>query len=271
MCETIQTLFPAKSNDDAQLSKIRRGLYRHSSHKGFFYPNITDLLSSLYRFDKHMPYDNLTRGDEAWIRHMNWYPSSAVNEQRFIYDEIISLHGKPPIFMIEVGCFIGTSSVKTWGPFVRRVGGHVVCVDTWEGDAIMKMDYKLQKFVGSDKGFPTMSNLFQKRVVSYNLTTTILPLPMASLTAARFLQLFRWIIDLVYVDSAHEQGETLIELQMYYDLLRPGGILMGDDFAMFPAVRHDVHLFSRCYNVSVKRFRNVWLIVKPNKDGRKAS
>jgi hypothetical protein len=34
---------------------------------------------------------------------------------------------------------------------------------------------------------------------------------------------------LIYLDSAHEQGETLIELALYWNILQPGGVLFGDD------------------------------------------
>ena len=41
--------------------------------------------------------------------------------------------------------------------------------------------------------------------------------------------------DFVYLDAAHEKGETLIEIRRAFDLLRPGGVLVGDDLD-WPAV-----------------------------------
>jgi hypothetical protein len=43
--------------------------------------------------------------------------------------------------------------------------------------------------------------------------------------------------------SLPRRGETRIELHLYFQLLRPGGLLMGDDYQDFPAVRADVDEF----------------------------
>lgn len=50
-------------------------------------------------------------------------------------------------------------------------------------------------------------------------------------------------VDAIYLDSAHEYGETFLELMMYWEVLKPGGVLFGDDYHGFPAVKHDVDLF----------------------------
>ena len=47
----------------------------------------------------------------------------------------------------------------------------------------------------------------------------------------------------IYLDSAHEAGETLLELKASWDLLEPGGVLFGDDWS-WEAVRNDVTNFA---------------------------
>jgi len=34
---------------------------------------------------------------------------------------------------------------------------------------------------------------------------------------------------LVYLDAAHEEGETLLEVRRAFELLAPGGVVLGDD------------------------------------------
>ena len=46
----------------------------------------------------------------------------------------------------------------------------------------------------------------------------------------------------IFLDSAHEIDETLLELKQAWQLLAPGGVLIGDDFT-WDAVRHDVSRF----------------------------
>ena len=60
-----------------------------------------------------------------------------------------------------------------------------------------------------------------------------------------------WFVDLIYIDSAHERGETIIEIHLYWQLVRPGGLLMGDDYRDFPAVRSDVDEFARCEGLTI--------------------
>ncbi len=108
----------------------------------------------------------------------------------------------------------------------------------------MRLSSHLQKgFMRNNRGFPQMYQVFLQNVVDNNLTDTIFPLPLSSLSAARMLGALNWQIDLIYLDSAHQSGETLSELILYYKLLRPGGILIGDDYKSFHGVRRDLALF----------------------------
>ncbi|CAE7610167.1 unnamed protein product, partial [Symbiodinium natans] len=75
----------------------------------------------------------------------------------------------------------------------------------------------------------------------------ILPLPLSSLCALRALQRLSVrgdvpLVDLIYLDSAHEKGETLLEMVQAFRLLRGGGVLLGDDLD-WPAVQGDLHQF----------------------------
>jgi len=43
-----------------------------------------------------------------------------------------------------------------------------------------------------------------------------------------------------FLDSAHEHGETYVEACVFFKLLRVGGLLCGDDYYSFPAVKADI-------------------------------
>jgi hypothetical protein len=165
---------------------------------------------------------------------------------------------------------MGTAAIHTWAPFVNRHSsgeGLVICVDTWLGDINMRLGSHARPFMRMQRGFPRLYELFLQNVVNHNLTDTIFPLSLSSLSAARMLGMLNWQIDLIYLDSAHQSGETLSELILYYKLLKPGGILMGDDLQDFPGVRRDFYLFIQLY--SSEQF--IWIvdgdeyyIIKPN-------
>ena len=249
------SLFPRDAVGEYQLSaiKVARGLRRKQE-----YPTTHSLKELLYFGED--PYVGLAWADMAFIES---YGSSAVKAKDAITRAIQTHLDGPVHLIVEVGSFIGTSAVRTWGHLVENTG-IVLCVDTWQGDVNMRLGSQFQKFMSLKHGHPTLYNVFLQRVFAHNLTERIFPLAMPSLTAARLLAAAQWIIDVIYVDSAHEQGETLIELHMYFNLLRPGGILLGDDWKVFPAVKHDVTLFAECVNRPVTILGdNVWMITKP--------
>ena len=71
----------------------------------------------------------------------------------------------------------------------------------------------------SEDGRPTVYYQFLENILNANLTDIVLPASMTSLTGARFLRTFRFHPQIIYLDSSHEQGETLIELALYWNLL----------------------------------------------------
>ena len=38
----------------------------------------------------------------------------------------------------------------------------------------------------------------------------------------------QYTVDAIYLDSAHEFGETFFELMLFWEVLKPGGVLFGD-------------------------------------------
>lgn len=54
--------------------------------------------------------------------------------------------------------------------------------------------------------------------------------------------------DFLYLDSAHLKGETLLEITEAYRLMRPGGVLLGDDLD-WPAVESDLSEFLRAQKI----------------------
>lgn len=53
----------------------------------------------------------------------------------------------------------------------------------------------------------------------------ILPFHATSTIGARWLKQKGYKPDIIFLDSAHEQDETIMEIEMYYELLGDGGIL----------------------------------------------
>lgn len=114
-------------------------------------------------------------------------------------------------------------------------------------------------------GNPVIFDHFMNAMFNNGLTETVVPFRVSSIVAARTLKVLNYDIDFVYLDSAHECGETFLELSLYYDLLPQGGVIIGDDYLMFPAVKHDVDLFCKINNLQLNFTGegDTWLIQKP--------
>lgn len=226
-----------------------------------FYPDLSSILADLYP-SSVSPYAGLERLSNAEMRILDSYPSSAKRNAATIARRIPPILGGIPQLIVEVGAFTGTSAAHAWAPLVGR-DGRVLCVDTWLGDINMRMLPYFRRVMNVTHGQPTVGRLFLSRMLSLGLQEKVIPLALPSVLASRLIYLLGYRVDLVFVDSAHERGETLIELTLYWQLLRPGGVLMGDDYTLFPAVRHDVDIFARCRNVTIDlSMPNLWMLVK---------
>jgi hypothetical protein len=114
----------------------------------------------------------------------------------------------------------------------------------------------------TEDGRPTVYYQFLRNTLEQKLDDTILPVSMSSIIGARFLNTYQFRPQLIFLDSAHEQGETLIELALYWNILRPGGVLFGDDWN-WDSVRCDVKKFVYMRNLIIEHLGKLWILKKP--------
>lgn len=177
-------------------------------------------------------------------------------------------------FICEVGSYVGTST-KNWAQGLRQKGVPkdkrvLLAIDTWLGDLaswVTRVDAKSRP-VPDDVLVDGRSHLYDQfmlNMIQNNMTDTVVPFSTTSSVAARWLAYQNYEADLMYVDSAHEQGETVLELELYWNQLRKGGVLAGDDYPGWPAVKHDVDDFAARKGLDI-RFApsgTTWYVLKP--------
>ena len=166
-------------------------------------------------------------------------------------DQISRLRGSKPKFCIEVGSFLGHSARVLANYISGQRGGHLLCIDTWCGDINMwLMDFFVEHMRKED-GQPKLYDRFMHNIIGWNLQKHVTPLRVSSIVGARMLKVLNYDIDLIYLDSAHEAGETFLELSLYFDVLSKNGFLFGDDYSLFPAVGRDVDEFCRIHDLEL--------------------
>jgi hypothetical protein len=175
------------------------------------------------------------------------YEWTQINEQ--VLEKTWARLGGRIRFFVEVGSFVGRSSVMIadWLRMKERALSRplrrpvpLLCIDTWLGDVGMALGKIYRDRMGFHNGHATLYHEWLLNIIHTNNTE-------------RVLSYLRYAADVIYLDSAHEIGETFHELVAYWPLLRPGGMLLGDDFNWM-AVSHDVQLFVRAYNVTLASF-----------------
>jgi len=162
-----------------------------------------------------------------------------------------------PRFWLEIGTMLGGSAIHV-AELVKaaKLPTDVICIDPFCGDVNMwaweQPDRKAGKWrhLRLERGRPTIYDRFLANVRSSGHQDCILPIVATSIVGIKLLKRLLAerridrLPDVIYLDSAHEEGETFLELQTCWDLLGSGGILIGDDWS-WDAVRSDVTRFAR--------------------------
>ena len=187
----------------------------------------------------------------ADMQYDNWYKHSSLGAYRELVDLLVR-HAGPASYLVEVGSFIGNSAT-TWAKALRRSGWasncSVLCIDTWLGDVKMWRDRGKWLGTQGSAGEPRLFEQVLLNVRGNGVDDLVLPLRASSIVG---LKLLNDLVNekklprprVIYLDAAHEQAETSLEMRAAWQLLAPEGFLVGDDFhATWPGVQMAVHEF----------------------------
>lgn len=193
------------------------------------------------------------------------YPHTSLSKSLFF--AILKQVDIPIHFLVEIGSFWGKSatniattllSQQNWSEFV------LLCIDTWDGGSEPWVDSNIRQKMQIRYGRSTAYDQFLANIIAANLTKHVLPYATTSSFAAYFLMDKRIFPQVIYLDSGHLSGETYVEMEMYWALLQPGGIMIGDDWS-WPDVRCDVIRFVESNGVDFNVTGNTWYIKKDKK------
>jgi hypothetical protein len=184
-------------------------------------------------------YDGFDTEKYAEVRNQFWPGSTPADG---IYEHWISTYR--PEVVIEVGSFLGYSTIKM-AKEVKRLGlpTKIIAIDTWLGTPGCEKDPRM----GYINGYPTLYHKFVTLVIDNDVQDVICPFPFPSIIAFRILEkTFKEIgikADFIFVDGSHEELDVYLDLYHYYQLLKPGGFMWGDDWAGWEGVRTSVKRF----------------------------
>lgn len=250
--ETVDRWFSSDTQMDPQLREISLRFPEKRTSPPTFQQISLELfgVDSIYKHYQPVP----TRPEGAYETHI----------RQETLERVERLLGNPPRLALEVGSYVGHGACRL-GQYLKQHHGVLLCVDTWCGDVNMWLGEAFASTMGKEDGNPQLYHHFMRRILANKLEDTVIPVRVSSIVAARMFRVMGYTFDFVYLDSAHEAGETFMEMNLYFDLLRPGGVLLGDDFFGFPAVNYDVRKFVefKKLDAHIMADRDTWIIQKP--------
>lgn len=163
--------------------------------------------------------------------------------------------------VVDVGVWKGQSTI-TMAAAIRRseINGCVIAVDTFLGSA----EHWNRKLFKREHGMPDLYRVFLDNVFLAGLQEYIIPLPQTSITAAAILRKTGITPSLVHVDAAHAYEEVIRDVSDYWELLQPGGIIVGDDYhESWPGVVRAAGEFSARVGRPLRIEPPKWIMQKP--------
>lgn len=111
-------------------------------------------------------------------------------------------------------------------------------------------------------GRPMLYELFLTNLIAEGVKETVIPLAQSPIDATRHLRRSGLRPNLVHLDAAKDHATVLAELEAYWDVLRPGGALIGDDFA-WKHVQSAVETFAERNGLEFTTDGPKWIFRKP--------
>ncbi len=171
-----------------------------------------------------------------------------------------------PHVVIDVGVWKGGSTI-VFAETLRDCGidATVIAVDTFLGSP-EHWDRHATSFSLMEREFgrPRLYEQFLANVVHRRLCERIVPLAQTSVNAAAILAKLGVRAGLIHIDAAHERDAVLQDTTAYWEILEPGGYLIGDDYHIsWPGVIEAAQQFAAWAGVEIRVKEPKWYVRKP--------
>lgn len=195
------------------------------------------------------------------------YPDSHLTHE--IVRTVMDVFGSaPPKLWVEVGSFLGNSAITTAETLkALNASTGIVCIDPFTGMWSM-WSYRKQfrdhfslgrresqtvadgMLLMDEFGHSRIYEVFLANIRASGHEDIVMPIRISSISGLRLLRKLHeqgrtdTLPQVIYLDSAHEPNETLLEIRDAWTTLQAPGLVFGDDWS-WPGVRQDVSTFAR--------------------------
>ena len=145
-----------------------------------------------------------------------------------------------PKLIIEVGSFLGGSTrhmARILNEQGMYEGAEIVCIDTWLGS----WEHRNEEFKNQEaahnlysfkykNGRPMIYEQFLSNNIHTGIQDIVTPFPIDSFNGLVLMSQIDIQPDMIYVDGAHDYELVVADLGLAATILRPGGVILGDDY-----------------------------------------
>ena len=131
---------------------------------------------------------------------------------------------RPGAVAVEVGSWLGRSSVVLARGLANARGARLYCVDPWNGDG---EDYARPEYsaIAQRQDLP-LHEQFKANMRAFDVADTVRPLRGYSADIGRA---FTGVIDLLFIDANHEYESVLEDFRVWSPQLAPDGVIAFHD------------------------------------------
>lgn len=148
---------------------------------------------------------------------VNWFEKNIPT-----WEKILSEFKDKPIQAIELGSYEGQSAVWLLENILTHPASTLDCVDTWEGG----VEHKPEDMAAVKERFDE------------NIKPHLMKVNVEQCTTLDYLKRTYKPADLIYIDASHLAPDVLIDAVLSHVLLKPGGILIFDDYLWGAGLAH---------------------------------
>jgi hypothetical protein len=174
---------------------------------------------------------------------------------------------------LEVGGWKGLSTSAFGGALAsRRDTSGLTTIDTWLGSPEFWTtgleDPTRGAALRQIHGFPSVFYTFTSNMKALGLAKTVTPFPISADQGFDVLRYYKAVFDLIYLDASHEKRPVRQNIDDAWSVLRPGGLVFGDDFSQdWPGVMAAVLEFAGEHHLKAHFAGILWFLSKPFDDG----
>jgi hypothetical protein len=173
---------------------------------------------------------------------------------------------KRPSVIFDVGVWKGGSTLFIANLLKENgIEGAIIAIDTFLGSPEhWERAGGFGNFIIRKHGRPLLYEQFLTNVVRSGFQDWIVPLPQTSENAAAILTHLGINASLIHIDAVHEYEPVMRDIRAYWDLLEPGGYLIGDDYNTdWPGVIRAADEFANSIGQPLTVAAPKWILKKP--------